>query len=91
MSARGQERNYPGLRGTSVLPSGADIFRLHRDIRQMPQTDVNLVALASSGCWRRGTIIVTRWQAKGLHAMVQEQPGWVGRRLPAIVAADVAG
>jgi class 3 adenylate cyclase len=39
----------------------------------------------------RQVIYRTKWRAKGLHAMVQEQPSRIGRRLSAIFAADVAG
>ena len=33
----------------------------------------------------------TKWRVKDLRAMVQEQSSRIGRRLAAIVAADVAG
>jgi TolB-like protein/class 3 adenylate cyclase/Tfp pilus assembly protein PilF len=39
----------------------------------------------------RRSIYRKKWRVKGLHAMVQEQPVRTGRRLSAIVAADVAG
>ena len=42
MSAMGQKRRCPGSRGTSVLPSGADIISLPRHVRLVPRSDINL-------------------------------------------------
>src|SRR5450432_2666767 len=39
MSESGQKRKCPGSRGTSVLPSGADIVSLPRHVRLVPRTD----------------------------------------------------
>jgi hypothetical protein len=36
----GQKRKCPGPRGTSVLPSGADIVSMPRHVRLVPITDV---------------------------------------------------
>ena len=36
MSAWGQKRKCPGSRGTSVLPSGADIVSLPQHVRMEP-------------------------------------------------------
>jgi hypothetical protein len=37
----GQKRKCPGSRGTSVLPSGADIVSLPRHVRLVPRSDIN--------------------------------------------------
>jgi hypothetical protein len=39
MSEVGQKRKCPGSRGRSVLPSGADIVSLRRQVRLVPLTD----------------------------------------------------
>ena len=41
MSAVGQKRTCPGSRGTSVLPSGADIVSLPRHVRLVPMADLH--------------------------------------------------
>jgi hypothetical protein len=41
MSQLGQKRKCPGSRGTSVLPSGADIVSLLRHVRLVPTADVD--------------------------------------------------
>jgi hypothetical protein len=40
MSQLGQKRKCPGSRGTSVLPSGADIVSLLQQVRLVPKGDV---------------------------------------------------
>ncbi len=42
MSESGQKRKCPGSRGTSVLPSGADIVSLPRHVRLVPTSDISL-------------------------------------------------
>jgi hypothetical protein len=44
MSESGQKRKCPGSRGTSVLPSGADIVSLPRHVRLVPKTEVSGLA-----------------------------------------------
>jgi hypothetical protein len=41
----GQKRKCPGSRGTSGLPSGADILSLPRHVRLVPSTDIVLIAI----------------------------------------------
>jgi len=36
----GKKRKCPGSRGTSVLPSGADIVSLPRHVRLVPRVDI---------------------------------------------------
>jgi hypothetical protein len=36
----GQKRKWPGLRGTSVSPSGADIISLPRHVNLVPRVDI---------------------------------------------------
>src|SRR3984893_17075516 len=45
----GQKRKYPGSRGTSVLPSGADIVRLPRHVRLVPEAELRRPARCSAG------------------------------------------
>jgi hypothetical protein len=40
MPALGQKRKCPGSRGTSVLPSGADIVSLLQQFRLVPNSDI---------------------------------------------------
>jgi hypothetical protein len=40
-SAQGQQQKCPGSRGTSVLPSGADIASTPRQVRFVPRSDIN--------------------------------------------------
>jgi len=40
--SKGQERKCPGSRGTSVLPSGADIVSLPQHVRLAPKADKNI-------------------------------------------------
>jgi hypothetical protein len=39
-SGLGQKRKWPGMSCMSVLPSGADIVRLHAQVRLVPATEV---------------------------------------------------
>ena len=39
----GQKRKCPGSRGTSVLPSGADIISLPGHVRLVPDTDLGMI------------------------------------------------
>jgi hypothetical protein len=45
MSQLGQKRKCPGSRGTSVLPSGADIVSMPRHVRLVPIRDSCTAAL----------------------------------------------
>jgi hypothetical protein len=47
-----QKRKCPGSRGTSVLPSGADIVSLPQQVRLVPFADI---AAPYSGCQRTST------------------------------------
>jgi hypothetical protein len=40
ISELGQKRKCPGSRGTSVLPSGADIVSLPRHVRLVPKAEI---------------------------------------------------
>jgi hypothetical protein len=45
----GQKRKCPGSRGTSVLPSGADIVSLPRHVRFVPQADYSGIGVVGGG------------------------------------------
>jgi hypothetical protein len=46
----GQKRKCPGSRGTSVLPSGADIVSLPRHVRLVPTAEVAVAAYSNRWC-----------------------------------------
>jgi hypothetical protein len=50
MSLLGQKQKCPGSRGTSVLPSGADIVSLPRHVRLVPQAVVNVTVNLDARC-----------------------------------------
>ena len=87
----GQSRHSNCAPVTSGLPLKADVSRAHRHVSKVPITDISL----------GGHSVKTRLALPpdpsysvlwvGLHAMVQERPVRVERRLSAILAADVAG
>jgi hypothetical protein len=49
MSVLGQKRKCVGSRGTSVLPSGADIVSLPRHVRLVPTVDLEMKEAANWG------------------------------------------
>ena len=58
-SESGQKRKCPGPRGTSVLPSGADIVGLPRHVRLvLPITDILFVRLYDVSDWDAGLLAI---------------------------------
>ena len=55
-SALGPKRKCPGSRGTSVLPSGADIVSLPRHVRLVPRTVIETVAAYGPVCSKQRTL-----------------------------------
>jgi hypothetical protein len=51
MSESGQKRKCPGSRGTSVLPSGADIVSLPRHVRLVPMNEPASAGGAGDLAW----------------------------------------
>ena len=91
MSGSGQKHRFDRQPLTSGVPQSTDILRVRPHVSNVPITDIRPgghpvkmpLALPSDPSY--SMLLV------GLPAMVQERPFGVGRRLSAILAADVAG
>src|SRR5713101_8837663 len=100
MSDLGQKQKCPGSRGTSVLPSGADIVSLPRHVRLVPFPDLrnaakgaHSITSSASNCIEFGTSMPSAFAVFMLMTssnLLGRMTGKIGRLLAFENAADEA-